>query len=256
MDRKKFKVSFEGHDEFLIASLCDDIELCEEIEYPVYTKYFYPPQIIKKILDMTIGNLKFEKYGLNDDCEKNMIAIYPSEFEEILDFPVVFFKIQNKSKFKTLAHKDYLGSILGLGLKRELLGDLIVEGDFCYGIATEESFKIIEEKLDVVGRNPVEISKITREEVPQMKYEEISTTVTSLRLDNIVPSIVNLSRNKSLELIESGLVSVNYSVEKDKSRILKEKDVVTIYKKGKYIFIKQIGESKKGKLRIYINKFD
>lgn len=256
MDRKKFKVSFEGHDEFLIASLCDDIELCEEIEYPVYTKYFYPPQIIKKILDMTIGNLKFEKYGLNDDCEKNMIAIYPSEFEEILDFPVVFFKIQNKSKFKTLAHKDYLGSILGLGLKRELLGDLIVEGDFCYGIATEESFKIIEEKLDVVGRNPVEISKIIREEVPQMKYEEISTTVTSLRLDNIVPSIVNLSRNKSLELIESGLVSVNYSVEKDKSRILKEKDVVTIYKKGKYIFIKQIGESKKGKLRIYINKFD
>lgn len=256
MDRKKFKTSFEGIDEFLIASLCDDIELCEQIEYPVYTKYFYPPQITKKILDMTIGNLRFEKYGLNDDCEKNILAIYPSEFKEILDFPVVFFRVQNKSKFKTLAHKDYLGSILGTGIKRELLGDLIVEDDSCYGIATEESFKIIEEKLDVVGRNPVEIYKITKEEIPQMKYEEISTTVTSLRLDNIVPSIINLSRSKALELIESGFVSVNYSVEKDKSRIIKEKDVITIYKKGKYVFIKQSGENKKGKLRININKFD
>lgn len=256
MDRKKFKVNFEGVDEFLIASLCDDIELCEQIEYPVYTKYFYPPQITKKILDIAIGNLRFKKYGLNDDCEKNMIAIYPSEFEEILDFPVVFFKIQNGSKFKELAHKDYLGSILGIGIKRELLGDLIVENDCCYGVASEESFKIIEEKLQIVGRNPVVVSKITKDEVPQGKYEEIFTTVASLRLDNIVPSLINLSRNKALELIENGSVSVNYSLEKDKSRILKKEDVITISKKGKYIFVKQEGESKKGKLRIYIKKFN
>lgn len=256
MDRKKFKAIFKDVDEFLIASLCDDIELCEQIEYPVYTKYFYTAKITKKILEISIGDLTFKECGLNNDCEKNMIAIYPSEFEDILDFPVVFFKIKNRSKFKKLAHKDYLGSILGIGIKREVIGDLIVENDCCYGVASEESYKIIEEKLQIVGRNPVVLSKITKDEVPQGKYEEIYTTVTSLRLDNIVPSLINLSRSKALEFIENGSVSVNYSLEKDKSRILKTEDIITISRKGKYILVNQEGENKKGKLRIYIKKFN
>lgn len=255
LDRKKFKTAFEEVDEFLVASLCDDIELCEQIEYPVYTGYFFMPQIVEKITKMNIGNLKFQKKGLNQDCEKNMIAIYPSEYEDNLDFPVVYFKIQNLSKFKDLAHKDYLGSILGIGIKRELLGDLIVDGQFCYGIATEETFQILEEKLDTVGRNPVSITKIEPGEVPGMKFEQITITVPSARLDNVVSSIINLSRNRSLEFIENGYVSINYTIEKNKSRILKEKDIITISKKGKFIFLSIDGENKKGKLKITIKKF-
>lgn len=255
LDRKKFKANFEGVDEFLLASLCDDIELCEEIEYPIYSKYFYSPQIVKKLMNMEIGNLRFKKMGLTDGCEKNMIAIYPREYEDILEFPLVYFKITNLSKFKSLAHKDYLGSILGIGIKREVLGDLIVEEDCCYGVASEESFEIIEEKLDTVGRNPVKLSKITLEEVPELKYEILNLTLASIRIDNVVSGLINLSRNRSLEYIENGSVSVNYSIEKDKSRVLKEGDIVTISKKGKFIFLKIDGENKKGKLKIQIKRF-
>ena len=46
-------------DEFLIGAICDDIELCEEIEYPVYSKYFYPPQVCKKLSQMNIGSIDF-----------------------------------------------------------------------------------------------------------------------------------------------------------------------------------------------------
>lgn len=255
MDRKKFKLNFEEVDEFLIASLCDEIELCEKIEYPVYTKYFYPPQVVKKLLELKIGKLCFKKIGLNENCEKNLIAIFPKEYEKNLDFPVVYFKIQNLSKFKTLAHKDYLGGILGIGLKRELVGDLIVEGDYCYGVMTEESYKIISENLEFIGKNPVVISKITKEDLPSPKFEEILITVPSFRIDSIISSITNLSRNKSLSLINSGLVNINYNVEKNKSRFLKEHDIITIAKRGKFIFFKIDGESKKGKLKIKIKKF-
>lgn len=256
MDRKKFQNMFNEIDEFLLGAICDDIELCEEIDYPVYTKYFYPPQLCKKISDLNIGNIIFSLCGIGEECEKNMIAVLPKDFsKEELYFPIKYFKITNKSKFKELEHKHYLGTIMSLGIKREFLGDLIVEDKCCYGVISEEIFEFLVENLKEVGRNPVTVEEITKEEVPQLKFEELIDSVSSIRLDNIVAVMINNSRSRGLELIEAGEVSVNYSVEKEKNRSLKEGDIITIRKKGKFIFEKILGENKKGKIRVLIKKF-
>ena len=256
MDRKKFQNMFDGIDEFLIGALCDDIELCEEIDYPIYSKYFYPPQLCKKILELNLGGITFSTCGLTEECEKNILAIIPKDFpKEELIFPVKYFKIINKSKFKDLEHKHYLGTIMSLGIKRELMGDLIVENNFCYGVISDEIFQFLVDNLKEIGKNPVEIVEINSNEIPKLKFEEIIDSVSSLRLDNIVATVINNSRNKSLEFIESGEVSVNYIVEKEKNKLIKEGDIITIRKKGKFIFEKVLGENKKGKIRVLIKKF-
>lgn len=256
MDRKKFQNMFQEMDDYLLASLCDDIELCEEIEFPVYSKYFYPPQLCKKISEMNIGGIGFVLCGLNNDCEKNMIAILPRDYPvEQLYFPVKYFKITNKSKFKEPEHKHYLGTIMSLGIKRELMGDLVVEGNCCYGVVMEDVFTYLSENLTEIGRNPVEIEEITAENIPQLKYEEIVDSVSSIRLDNIVSVMINNSRGKSLELIESGEVSVNYIVEKEKNKSIKEGDIITIRRRGKFVFERIMGENKKGKIRVVVKKF-
>lgn len=256
MDRKKFQNIFAEVDEFLIGAICDDIELCEEIEYPVYSKYFYPPQVCKKLLELNIRNIEFVTCGLNENCEKSMLAVIPKNFpKEYLYFPIKYFKIINKSKFKELEHKHYLGTIMSLGIKRELMGDLIVENNFCYGVVTEELFDFFLSNLKEIGRNPVIVEEITKSEIPELKFQEIIDSISSVRLDILVSVMINSSRNKGLELIECGDVSVNYSIEKEKNRLLKEGDIITIRKKGKFIFEKVIGESKKGKFRILIKKF-
>lgn len=247
---------FAEIDEFLIGAICDDIELCEEIEYPVYTKYFYPPSVCKKLSQLNIGNIEFSLCGISEGCEKNMIAIKPRSFSENeLFFPVKYFKITNRSKFKELEHKHYLGTIMSLGIKRELMGDLIVEEECCYGIVSDEIFDFLIENLKEVGKNPVVVEEIDKEEVPKLKFEEIIDSISSVRLDNIVSVMINNSRSKGLELIEAGEVSINYSVEKEKNRVLKEGDIVTIRKKGKFVFEKILGENKKGKIKIMIKKF-
>lgn len=76
-----------------------------------------------------------------------------------------------------------------------------------------------------------------------------------MRLDNIISTVLNNSRSKGLEFIESGEVSLNYSVEKEKNKTVKEGDIIAIRKKGKYIFEKILGENKKGKIRVLIKKF-
>ena len=166
-----------------------------------------------------------------------------------------YFKVTNRSKFKELEHKHYLGTIMSLGIKRELMGDLIVEDDSCYGIVSEEIFDFLVDNLKEVGRNPVTVEEVDRSQVPSLKFEELVDSVSSVRLDNIVSVMINNSRSKGLELIETGEVSVNYVVDKEKNSSLKEGDIVTIRKKGKFIFEKILGENKKGKIRVLIKRF-
>lgn len=256
MDRKKFQNMFKEVDDILLGAICDDIELCEEIEYPVYSKYFYPPQLCKGVSQLVLGDMVFELCGLTKGCEKNMIAVLPKEFsKEDLLFPVKYFKILNKSKFKELEHKHYLGTIMSLGIKRELMGDLIVEGNCCYGVISEDIFSFLVDNLKEIGKNPVTIEEVEAHEIPELKFVEIVDSISSIRLDNIVSAMINNSRSKALELIEAGDVSVNYTVEKEKNRVLKEGDIVTVRKIGKFVFDKILGENKKGKIRINLKKF-
>ena len=102
------------------------------------------------------------------------------------------------------------------------MGDLIVEDDSCYGIVSEEIFDFLVDNLKEVGRNPVTVEEVDRSQVPSLKFEELVDSVSSVRLDNIVSVMINNSRNKGLELIETGEVSVNYVVDKEKNSTLKE----------------------------------
>lgn len=257
MDRKKIINNFQKNEEFMIANFLDDIELCLNIEFPVYGKEFYPPSFIAKIMEIKdFFNVNMKFLGLLEDSEKKMVCIYPKEYsEDDLIFPVIFFEIDGKNKFSLLEHKDFLGTIMSLGIKRELLGDLIVDDGKCYGIALDFIYEIILEKITIIKKTPVKIKKIDKIELPKVKYQELTEVLPSLRLDAIVSSLINSSRNETSQLIESGEVFCNYLVEKKASKIIKEKSVITIRKKGKFIFEKELEKTKKGKIKILIKKY-
>lgn len=257
MDRKKFINSFPGNDEFLLASLCDDIDLCEEIDYVVYTKFFYPPQIWSRLIEENfISHVAFKALGLNESSERKLVAVFPKDFEEeYLTFPITYFKILGNNRFKELFHKDFLGTIMSLGIKREFLGDIVVKDGNCYGVIEENLFSLLSENITAVGNVPVKVIEIERDEIPLGSFEEIVESVTSLRLDALVGALANGSRNSAVELLEEGLVTLNYSLERDKSKNVKPGDIISIRKRGKFIFEAVLGESKKGKIRILIKKF-
>lgn len=255
MDRKKLQSLFSEIDSTLIGSFCDDIELCQQIDYPVYTKYFYPPQFWSRLNNINEG-VEFETVGLNDSCEKRMIGMIPKDFDKsFLEFPVKYFKIINSSKFKELEHKHFLGTIMSLGIKREILGDLIVKNSVCYGIINEELFDFLVDNLKEIGKTPVKIEEIKFQEIPESEFIDIVESVVSMRFDVIVSALGNFSRNDGSEKIEAGEVLLNYGVEKEKSRVIKEKDIISIRKKGKFIIESILGETKKGKTRILAKKF-
>lgn len=256
MTKEKFLKNFEGDQSMLVSGIYEDIELSKEISYLIFSPVFYPPNVWKKI-EALKGYMGIEvvSRGLTAYSEKRMLAYFPKEFQDRLEFPLVYFKIDGRNKFKNLEHKDFLGSIMSLGIKRELLGDIVVEDNVAYGVTTEELYQIIKREVEYIGKVPVEISLIEEQEIPQPKFQEIRESVASPRLDAIIASAVNVSRTAADSFIESGDVMVDYLIEKKGSRTMEEGSVITVRKKGKFLLEKILGENKKGKTVLILKKY-
>lgn len=257
MNKNYFFNLFPKEDEFLIASIWEDICLCLDIDYPVYGNIFLPPQIWMKVRDFCNSiNINIFCYGLTSESEKKLVIFAPAHFKiEDLNPEITFFKIDGSNKFKNLQHKDFLGSIMSLGLKREALGDILVKNNIAYCISSNDIFNIIKNNLNQINTIPVKIDVTDSEIIPELEFKEFTDTVVSFRLDSIIASISNLSRNISVNLIESGDVLVNYNVEKSKSKVIEIGSIITIRKKGKFIIDRCLGENKKGKFKILIKQY-
>ncbi|WP_022820205.1 YlmH/Sll1252 family protein [Fusobacterium russii] len=229
------------------------IDLCIKNDSVVYSNDFYPLSQLKNLYHRDI---KFYFKGLNEESEKKILALSPKDFpEELIYFPVRFFKIIKKSKFNLLEHKHYLGTILSLGIKRGVLGDLLVKDDVCYGIIIENMLDFLKINLLRINNSPVEVIEIEESEVPKTEFKDINITLSSLRLDSIVAELSNLSRTSAVNYIDLGNVQVNYILEREKSCKINIGDIIIIRKFGKFIVYEEKGLSKKDKFKLLIKKF-
>ena len=166
-----------------------------------------------------------------------------------------YFEIRCNFKFKSVSHRDYLGSILGLGIKREKLGDLLVHEDFCQIIVSQDMGDYILYNLERVGRNTVSVKEIGADDIIPVEdeFEVKSISVSSLRLDNLIAGVFNLSRQESIKYISADYVTVNYEKINNPSKQVEVKAVVSVRKRGKFILDELGSISKKGKIRIKVS---
>lgn len=160
-------------------------------------------------------------------------------------------------KFVALQHGDYLGSILGLGLKRDKIGDIHVHEDGCHVIVTEEISHFLDLNLRQVHRIGVltEIVDLESLRTTEAELEPLELTVASLRLDGIVSDVYRLSRSKVLVPIKGGRCRVNWRTEEDPSKPLQSGDVVALQGFGRFKVLQIDGVTKKGRMRVKVGKF-
>lgn len=160
-------------------------------------------------------------------------------------------------KFISLQHGDYLGAILGLGLKRDKIGDIHVREDGCHVVIGEEIASFLRLILNQVHRIGVmtEILELDELRTMEKELEPLDLTVASLRLDGIVSDVFRLSRSKVLIPIKAGRCRVNWRMEEDPSKLLKAGDVVALQGFGRFKVLETDGLTKKGRHRVKIGKF-
>ncbi|SFC96137.1 YlmH/Sll1252 family protein [Clostridium uliginosum] len=235
-------------------NLYEKYMLALDKDIPVFGKYFYTPNVWKWFQKKcTTNRFKVESKGLFENAERRMISfnnIYESPF------PMKLVKIESKSKFSILQHRDFLGGILSLGIERNKIGDLLVVNNVCYLPVHEDIINFLLYNVDKIGKTPCSITEIEEGvEFPDIRLQEEIILISSLRIDGIVSKITKLSRAKAQLLIDQGQILIDYTKVKDKSYEVKEEERITIKGTGKFIIGNVIGNSKSGKYKMIIKKY-
>lgn len=160
--------------------------------------------------------------------------------------------------YQKYTHRDYLSALIKLGINREKIGDIIVSQQGANIILLKEIIEYTNQNilnLMRFSKSKINIKQIENLNIIQTQKEEIKIIVPSLRIDNIVAQIAKTSRNKANELIAQERVLVNYETITKNSKIVKEKDIITIRGKGKFQIIEQIGQTKKDNKILKIEKY-
>ena len=210
---KEFYVSHIQGDEFIfkMRQVLDNVEMVLNNHRLESTDFLDP---YERYLARTVLNrfedIKYLEDGGLDESERKIISLYPFYFqEEEIEEKISFLKIEFPRV--ELAHKDFLGAILNLGISREKLGDLYIHSGYTFVIVKREIKDYILYNLTKISNFNVRIKEIEREalEASEKEYKEINKFVSSLRLDSTISAIYNLSRQKSLKLIKSDRVKIN-----------------------------------------------
>ncbi|MFL0246730.1 RNA-binding protein [Candidatus Clostridium stratigraminis] len=257
MDKKIFINSINFEDKNLLSNLYNKINLAEKINKIIYSNEFLPPSVWKAILNMKSSfHVEMDTCGIFEDSERKLMAFSKAAIETA-DYPVELIKIINKSKFRTLEHKDYLGALMALGIKREKFGDMILSENCIFTAACADISEYINQNLSYVGKCPCEIEIIKDINDISLTHnsKDVLIKITSLRLDCVVSSICGISRAKAALIIDSGKVLLNYAELREKDKNVEAQDILTIRGYGKYKILEIQGTTQKGKLKLSIKKY-
>ena len=204
-----------------------------------------------------MGIENFALWGGFESAERKIAAFYPDWQEPSdIEWPIAFVKIYLTDK-KTRTHRDFLGSLLGLGIKRELLGDIIISENTAFVATSPEIATYICDSLVSVSHSHVqcETVDISEVEIPEKQFETLRTTLASLRIDCVTAYLAGKSRSVAAQLITSGRVQVNYKEITSVSHVVAGGDIVSIRGAGKFVFDGEDGVSKKGRLIAVFRKY-
>lgn len=246
-------------DKVLVSRLLDKAEQCRYSSF-AYSDFLSPYEatIAKKVIDKLTG--VFYTFTGGYEGAERTIAVFSDDLiqeDTLVNVPIRFLRITPNTE-KSLSHRDYLGSMLGLGVKREKIGDILVCDTFADVFLIDKIAEYIQYNLDKIGNVKVqcELLEIYQYTAPQKMEKLYNTTVASLRADSVAASGFGVSRTKVIDYFKAQRVNVNWEVIQNPSKLLSEGDVISIRGKGRIVLEKVGGTTRKDRINITIKRFE
>ena len=265
-------------DRILSAILRDKFRLCEKRFSPTWTDFLTPAEAAEaedvcRALCAGTG-VEFSLEGGWEEAERRICLFKPKDpwnEEESFpkgsaadgksagsgstldpDLPICVLRINVPKGSPSLTHRDYLGSLLGLGIERAVTGDIFVREDGADAVVLSDMADYLAQNLVSVGRANVscEVLDISQLITGVQQLKEIRDTVASLRLDSICASAFRTARGKAQDAIKAGLVSVNgrHCLKPDTE--LKEGDRISCRGKGRAVLAEVGGRTRKDRIAV------
>lgn len=194
--------------------------------------------------------------GGYEGAERKILAFLP-DWAEDCEGELVFLRAAFHGTDSTLTHRDILGSLMGLGIVREKVGDILISPHSADIVVSAAIGAFLKQEWDSAGRVRLTVTEISREElmIPEAKVTQVSDTVSSLRLDAVVSSAFSLSRGKAADLIAAGKVSLDHTPCLKGDRSVGEGSILTARGFGKAVVRECSRVSKKGRIIVIIDRY-
>ncbi|WP_127579651.1 YlmH family RNA-binding protein [Paenibacillus koleovorans] len=260
MTDRDFYSHFHSDEHHFVDKALDWLERAGERHTVKLSDFLDPRQAhILTMLANRHSDAQVQLFGGYVGAERKRAWIAPEyKAPQEADFQLSLLAITSEDpQFGSLEHGDFLGALLGVGLKRDRIGDLHVKERQCHVVLATEVSDFFRMQLQQVGRAHVrtELLPISALEPVVQSYEEMGLSVASMRMDGIVSDVYRLSRAKVLPPIKNGRCRINWKVEEDPSKSLKAGDVVSFQGFGRFRVLDVEGETKKGRIRLKIGKY-
>lgn len=251
-------------DKMKLAELLDKLELAEKTNQIQITDFFDMYQISLAKSFLKKAQLKnYEIVGGIEEAERKVILAIPegnredqkAKLAEKLKAIRITIPPEEKGNY---SHRNYLGGIVKLGMKREKVGDILVRDEGADIIVKAETAELLKQELATLTRfekSQIEIIEIQEIKKPEIKTEELSIIVPSLRLDNIVSDLARTSRSKAVQIIGQERVFINGQNETKVAKTVKIGDTITIRGKGRFVLKGITGTTRSGRSVLLIEKF-
>ena len=245
----------------LSRRLLDLAQRCEKNCCVTSSSFLTPAECLEaEKLRLPSDDVKLFLSGGHPECERKMAFFLPFFLsEEDLDVEDAIQVVQIRSFFGEPGHRDYLGAILGLGIERNRIGDILINSDTAVVFCMASVVPLLLRELNKVGRCSVKAEQFSLSDIsfPERKNRITEVTVKSMRLDAVAGNMFGISRSTAAELIRLGAVSLNYAVCEEPDAQIKANDVISVHGKGKGKISDIGGRSKKDRLfveaEIYLN---
>ncbi|MBP2653061.1 MAG: RNA-binding domain protein [Firmicutes bacterium] len=201
--------------------------------------------------------IKLETDGGFCGAERVKAAFVEDDFPGSIDFGIAALSLNVDVRYFQISHRDVLGAVLGLGLKREVIGDIIMGTNGCQIVCETAMADFISRNLLKIGVAPVEIEPLALTDIAprEERVKEIRNTVASLRLDVVAAAGFGTSRTKMSGEIAADKVKVNWQDAKSAAQFVKAGDIISMRGRGRVEVSEVLGQTKKGRISVLLKRF-
>lgn len=228
--------------EYNIAKIRDKIRIFEKTGIEAGTLFLTPAEI-QEVLSV-LKNYEYTLNGGFEGAERRIIVV--GNVSADLNKYLAVLRIQSSNK--DLNHRSVLGSVLGLGIKREMIGDIIVQNKTCDVVVIKEMKEFIINNLRKVGSENVEVCEVELQDILKIDAQKQlkNFSVASLRVDAIISVVFGISREKSASLISQEKVLINFLPCLNNSKSIKEGDLISVRGFGRMRLVEVVRRNTKG----------
>lgn len=251
-----------GEDRLTLAKILDRAEQTQNRNIPAATDFLSPAQQVQAADLLRLAGFPETGYtalGGYEGAERRLLLFLPDwlEMEDAeSQSPIRCLRADFREEHH-LTHRDFLGSLMGMGIVREKVGDILVGPNSADLMVLDSVADFLLGSWESAGRAKLTVSAIEPENlhIPQVQCREVRDTVSSLRLDAVSSSGFRMARGRAAALIESGKVQVNWRECVKPDKLLAAGDTVSARGFGKFVLSEVGGVTKKGRTSILLKVY-